>query len=160
MKKKAQVPGKFRETNKQKNILKWPLTTLLCNLVTIIVILKHALYLKKYAWHCLTQNICSSVSPIKKIYFEICSKTTRWVVEKMSECNIQQYSGGPSEGPGLGPACSLGKAKPPEVVELWNLWVGTVPWCQRSYFQVFPGISTSRCTHQGGARHLPQALST
>lgn len=103
-KKKAQVPGKFQETNKQKNILKWPLTTLLCNLVTIIVILKHALYLKKYAWHCLTQNICSSVSPIKKIYFEICSKTTRWVVEKMSECNIQQCSGGPSEGPGLGPA--------------------------------------------------------
>lgn len=46
-------------------------------------ILKYVLHFKKYTWCSLLPNICSCVFPVKKKkFFEMCSKTTGWMVRR------------------------------------------------------------------------------
>lgn len=76
----------------------------------------------------------------------MCSKKTRRMVEKTFTCEIGKCSGKLSKPSwGLVPGCSMGKAKPPDVVEAQNSLVKTAPWFQRSHFQVLQGVSPNAC---------------
>lgn len=120
-------------------------------------ILKYVLHFKKCTWCSLLPNIRSCFSHKKeKFFFDMCSKTSRWVVRRCLSVAFNNAQCGwcePSEGPGLGHA-HWGKpsyqTRQASESSGWNC-----TFVPESIFSCLVGYHPSRCVHQGLARNLP-----